>query len=38
VKTLNLEEYKIIPVEFAEPKPVLNAYIGLKSTRQIPDN
>ena len=35
VRTLNIEEMKLIPVEFAEPKPILNAYVGLKSTKDF---
>jgi hypothetical protein len=38
VRTLNLDEFKMIPVEFAEPKPVLNAYVGLKSPMKTPFN
>jgi hypothetical protein len=35
VRTLNLDEIKTVPVEFAEPKPILNAYVGLKSPRDF---
>jgi hypothetical protein len=35
VRTLDLDEMKIVPVEFAEPKPILNAYVSLKSPKDF---